>query len=134
MKVGIAVDIIERCPELEWRVLKVALAAYARRVMYLKGMIPGTPRVDLDGNACGEVSARDAEYAVEFLASREARRAAAVAVKSAERVAKQMAVTAVPPPPPAAKTLKAGSAPIAVGSATTQGAFAKVRRLPYLRL
>ena len=27
-----------------------------------------------------------------------------------------------------------GSAPIAVGSATTQGAFAKVRRLPYLRL
>ena len=27
-----------------------------------------------------------------------------------------------------------GSAPIAVGGATTQGAFAKVRRLPYLRL
>jgi ProP effector len=106
LKVGIAVDIIERCPELEWRVLKVALAAYARLVMYLKGMIPGTARVDLDGNACGEVSARDAEYAVEFLALREARRAAAVAAKGAERVAKQMAVTAAPPPPPAAKTLK----------------------------
>ena len=38
LKVGIAVDIVERCPELYRRKLGVALAAYTRRVMYLKGM------------------------------------------------------------------------------------------------
>jgi ProP effector len=103
LKVGIAAAIPARCPALEWRVLKMALTAYTGRVMYLRGLVEGAARVDLDGNPAGEVTARDAEYAVGFLASREARRAAAVAAKGAERVAKQMAVTAVPPPPPAAR-------------------------------
>jgi sRNA-binding protein len=76
---------------LEWRVLKVALAAYTGRVMYLRGLVAGAVRIDLDGNPAGEVSARDTDYATvkldEILAAREARKAAAVAAKGAARVA-----------------------------------------------
>ena len=92
LKVGIAADIPARCPAVERRVLSVALSAYARRVMYLRGLVAGAARVDLDGNPAGEVTARDAEYAAaklaETLASREAKRAAAVETKGAERIAK----------------------------------------------
>src|SRR6478736_10346109 len=68
LKVGIAADIPARCPELERGVLSAALSVYARRVMYLKGMVAGAARVDLDGKAAGEVTARDAEYAAAKLA------------------------------------------------------------------
>ena len=37
LKVGIAADIPARCPAVERRVLRVALSAYTRRVMYLRG-------------------------------------------------------------------------------------------------
>ena len=101
LKVGIAADIPARCPALDRRELGVALGAYTRRVMYLKGLVAGAARVDLDGNPAGEVTARDAECATklaEILASREARRAAAVG-KGAARVAKQAAAVAVAAPP-----------------------------------
>jgi len=78
-------------------VLKVALAAYTGRVMYLRGLVAGAARIDLDGNPAGEVSARDTEYATvkldEILAAREARKAAAVATKGAAQVAAPPAVT-----------------------------------------
>ena len=77
----------------------MALAAYTRRVMYLKGMVAGAARVDLDGNPAGEVTAGDAEHAAEVLALRQARRAAAVAAKGGERAAKQAATVAVAAPP-----------------------------------
>ena len=105
LKVGIAAAIPARCPELEWRVLKMALTAYTGRVMYLRGLVEGAARVDLDGNPAGEVTARDADYAAtklaRILASREA---AAVAAKGGERV--KPAVIPPSPAPPAAKTLK----------------------------
>jgi ProP effector len=105
LKIGIAADLQARCPALEWRVLKVALAAYTGRVMYLRGLVEGAARVDLDGNPAGEVTARDAEYAAtklaRILASREA---AAVASKGGERV--KPAAIPPSPAPPAAKTLK----------------------------
>ena len=90
LKVGIAADIPARCPAIERRVLAAALSAYAQRVMYLRGLVEGAARVDLDGKACGEVTARDAEYAAAklagILASREIKRTAAVqANKSAAR-------------------------------------------------
>jgi ProP effector len=103
LKVGIAAAIPARCPALEWRVLKMALTAYTGRVMYLRGLVEGAARVDLDGNPAGEVTARDAEYAAaklaETLASREAKRAAAVETKGAERIGKQVAATAAAAPP-----------------------------------
>ena len=112
LKIGIAADLQARCPALEWRVLKVALAAYTGRVMYLRGLVAGAAHVDLDGDPAGEVTARDAAYAAarlaEILASREAERAAAVAAKGAPRVAS-------PPPaaaPPVAKVLSLKERPV----------------------
>ena len=115
LKVGIAADIPARCPAVERRVLSVALSAYARRVMYLKGLVAGATRVDLDGNPAGEVTARDAEYAAaklaETLASREAKRAAAVETKGAEPIGKQVATTAAAAPP-AVKVLTLKKRPV----------------------
>ena len=88
LKVGIAADIPARCPAVERRVLSAALSVYARRVMYLQSLVAGAARIDLDGKAAGEVTARDAEYAAAklagILASREA---AAVEAKGQKPVA-----------------------------------------------
>ena len=109
LKVGIAADLVARCPELDRNKLGLVLGTYVRRVMYRKGMVAGAARIDLDGNACGEVSASDAEHAAEslaeILASRQAKQAAAEAARRAERIAKQPAVPAAATPP-AARTLK----------------------------
>jgi ProP effector len=104
LKVGIAADIPARCPAIERRVLAAALSAYAQRVMYLRGLVAGAARVDLDGNRCGEVTARDAEYAAArlagILASRETKRTAAVQANKSAARADPVAV-----PAPAAKVL-----------------------------
>ena len=34
----------------------MALTVYTRRVMYLRGLVAGAARVDLDGNPAGEVT------------------------------------------------------------------------------
>jgi ProP effector len=102
LKVGIAAAIPARCPDIERRVLKMALTAYTGRVMYLRGLVAGAARVDLDGTLAGEVTVRDAEYAAAkfamILASREA---AAVEAKGGERVTKPAAVPPSPGPPAA---------------------------------
>ena len=104
LKVGIAVDILARCPAVERRVLAAALGAYAKRLMYLQSLAAGAARVDLDGNPAGEVTARDAKYAAaklaEILASREAKRVAAVEAKG------QGAVQVARPPAPPAQRLQ----------------------------
>jgi ProP effector len=105
LKVGIASAIPARCPAIERRVLSVALSVYTRRVMYLRGLVAGAARLDLDGKAAGEVTASDAEYAAaklaKILASREA---AAVTAKGGERV--KPAAVPPSPGPPAVTTLK----------------------------
>jgi ProP effector len=112
LKVGIAADIPARCPAVERRVLSAALRVYARRVMYLRGLVAGAARVDLDGKEAGEVTARDAEYAAaklaKTLASREAKRAAAVETKGTAQVAKPAAAAA----PPAVKVLTLKKRPV----------------------
>ena len=115
LKVGIAADIPARCPELERRVLSVALSVYTRRVMYLQSLVAGAARVGLDGKA-GEVTATDAEYAAAklagILASREARRVAAVIAKGATPVAKPAAATVATTAPPVAKVLALKQRPV----------------------
>ena len=105
LKVGIAADLMERGPELDHHKLTVALTVYTRRVMYLRSLVAGAARVDLEGNPAGEVTVQDAEHAAarlaKILASREA---AAVAAKGGERV--KPAAIPPSPAPPAAKTLK----------------------------
>ena len=70
LKVGVADDILACCPDLNRRRLGAALAVYTRRVMYLRGLVAGVARVDLDGNMCGEVSAGDAKHAAARLPGR----------------------------------------------------------------
>ena len=124
LKVGIAADILARCPVLTRRELGPVLGVYAKRVMYLQSLVAGAIRIDLDGNPAGEVSAADAEHAAaalaEILASREAGQAL-VAASRAARIAKQAAATAAaaPPPPvaaavepPAAKVLTLKERPV----------------------
>jgi ProP effector len=105
LKVGIAAAIPARCPAIERHALAAALTVYTRRIMYLRSLVAGAARVDLDGNRCGEVTTRDAEYAAaklaKILASREA---AAVVAKGGERV--KPAAIPPSPAPPAATTLK----------------------------
>jgi ProP effector len=105
LKIGIAADVMARCPDLGRRTLGVALR-YVSRIMYLQGMVAGAARIDLDGNACGEVTAEDAGHAAarlaEILASREAGQAL-VAASRVARVAKPAAVAVVVLPPSAAK-------------------------------
>ena len=112
LKVGIAADLVARCPELDRSKLGIVLAAYARRVIYLKGMVAGSARVDLDGKEAGEVTARDAGDAAaklaKTLASRQAKRAAAVEAKGAALVAKPAAAAA----PPAVKVLTLKKRPV----------------------
>ena len=123
LKVGIAADIPARCPAVERRVLSVALSAYARRVMYLRALVAGAARVDLDGNPAGEVTAGDAEYAAaklaEILASRETKRAAAVD-KGAAQVAKPAAARAAAAAPPAVKVVTLKKRPVLRLSALRQ--------------
>ena len=68
LKVGIAADILARCPVLTRRELGPVLGVYAKRVMYLQSLVAGAIRIDLDGNPAGEVSAADAEHAAATLA------------------------------------------------------------------
>ena len=83
LKVGIVPEIAARCPDLARSDLVTALNIYTRRIVYLQSLVAGAARVDLDGNAYGEVSAADREHAVarlaEIQAMREAKRAGASA-------------------------------------------------------
>ena len=111
LKVGIAADILARCPVLTRRELGPVLGIYAKRVMYLQSLVAGAIRIDLDGNPAGEVSAADAEHAAAtlagILASRETRRAAAMAAKRAARDHERAAPpTASPTPLATAPTAK----------------------------
>ena len=134
LKVGIAAAIPARCPALEWRVLKMALTAYTGRVMYLRGLVEGAARLDLDGNPAGEVTARDAEYAAaklaKILASREA---AAVAAKGGERV-KPAAVPTIAGASGRNDAEEAGAAPAGVPSKVRMSDENRCLRAPEGRL
>ena len=83
--------------------------------MYLRGLVAGAARIDLDGNPAGEVTAGDAEFAAtklaEILASRETKRAAAVD-KGAAQVAKPAAARAAAAAPPAVKVVTLKKRPL----------------------
>ena len=108
LKGGIAADILARCPDLDRRVLGVALRHYTARVVYLGSLVAGAARVDLAGNPAGEVSAATAERAAaklaEVLDSRAASHALVVA-RRARVVAKPLSAPPVLPAPSAAEAV-----------------------------
>ena len=58
LKIGIDADIAERCPAVSRIERSVLLHHYCKRTMYLSACVAGALRIDLDGNACGDVSSR----------------------------------------------------------------------------
>ena len=95
LKVGIFSEIAARCPDLARSDLVTALNIYTRRIMYLQSLVVGAARVDLDGNACGEVNAADQEHAAAKLAKiQAAREAKRTAVAAGAQAAKQAAAVA----------------------------------------
>jgi ProP effector len=71
LKIGIADDLlIATANVVEPSALRLALRVYAGASGYLQNCRQGAPRLDLDGDACGCVSAGEAQHAMEVLAQR----------------------------------------------------------------
>ncbi|WP_153447156.1 RNA chaperone ProQ [Vibrio algicola] len=76
LKIGIFQDLAERLSEDEKvskTQLRAALRQYTSSWRYLHGVKLGAERVDLDGNACGELEAEHVEHAKTALAESKAR-------------------------------------------------------------
>jgi sRNA-binding protein len=86
------------------------LRIYTSRVSYLRAMVEGASRIDLDGNTVSTVTASEAEHAAARLAARIAKRVAAEAAKQAERKAASKA--AVVRPIPISQPARIASSPI----------------------
>jgi hypothetical protein len=67
LKIGITADIINACPDLNPNDIANAVADYCSGASYHAAMIEGASRVDLDGNAAGIVTKRDADRAADIL-------------------------------------------------------------------
>jgi ProP effector len=67
LKIGIREDILARCADLEERAVQLALADYCNGSTYLRKLIAGTKRVDLDGIDCDIITPEQEEHAKEKL-------------------------------------------------------------------
>jgi ProP effector len=63
LKVGIHDDVVVLFPELDRKTIGRALMLYTRHIAYLRGLVEGAARVDLNGVESGTVTAADAEHA-----------------------------------------------------------------------
>ncbi|WP_105902120.1 RNA chaperone ProQ [Vibrio gangliei] len=76
LKIGIFQDLAERLsddPKVSKTQLRAALRQYTSSWRYLHGVKLGATRVDLDGNACGELETEHVEHAQTTLAESKAR-------------------------------------------------------------
>ncbi|WCE31081.1 RNA chaperone ProQ [Vibrio sp. SCSIO 43137] len=76
LKIGIFQDLAERLADdakVSKTQLRAALRQYTSSWRYLHGVKPGAVRVDLDGNACGELEEEHVEHAKTALAESKAR-------------------------------------------------------------
>lgn len=76
LKIGIFQDIVERVPaesQISKTRLRSALRLYTSSWRYLHGIKAGAKRVDLDGNACGELDEQHVEHARKQLEEAKAR-------------------------------------------------------------
>ena len=88
LKIGIHIDLKARCPALSERERGAVLRYYVARLMYLRACVAGAPRIDLDGNVCGEVTAAEAQHADARLAAILAARARKQALIKSRATAK----------------------------------------------
>jgi len=76
LKIGIFQDITERLgedPKVSKTQLRAALRQYTSSWRYLHGVKAGAVRIDLDGNACGELEQEHVEHAQSALAESKAK-------------------------------------------------------------
>jgi len=65
LAIGIDKQLLARIPDLERKVLRVALGIHTNSLRYLKVMEKATVRYDLDGNTADEVTDTHRSYAAE---------------------------------------------------------------------
>lgn len=70
LAIGIHKQLIERKPDLDKNKVRAALHGHTASTRYLKALTQGSPRLDLDGQPAGEVTAEQQEVAVKTLRDR----------------------------------------------------------------
>jgi len=70
LAIGIDKQLVALLPELERKVLRVALGIHTNSLPYLKGIEKATTRFDLEGNAADEVTDVHRAHAAEILRER----------------------------------------------------------------
>ncbi|MBB5201268.1 ProQ/FINO family protein [Glaciimonas immobilis] len=70
LAIGIDKQLIARCPELNRKVMRMALGMHVNSLRYLKGMEKATVRFDLDGNISDAVTDVHRTHASEILRER----------------------------------------------------------------
>ncbi|MES2535553.1 MAG: ProQ/FinO family protein [Pseudomonadota bacterium] len=96
LAIGIDKQLLARFPELDRKVLRIALGIHTNSSQYLKAMAKATARVDLDGNKADEVTEAHRTHAADTLRERfkkadelrKAQRAAESAQREAEEAAR----------------------------------------------
>jgi ProP effector len=68
--IGIDKQLIARQPDLDRKILRIALGMHTNSSRYLKSMEKATHRLDLDGNVGDEVAEAHRKYAAEILRER----------------------------------------------------------------
>lgn len=94
LALGIHKALVERIPELDKAQVRNALHLHTGATRYLKSLVEGAPRLDLDGNPAGAVTAEQQTQAVTTLKERlrkqaEKRRAEDEAKKRQEKEARE---------------------------------------------
>jgi ProP effector len=84
LKVGIFEDLKAAAPDIDPKMLRLALRVYTTSGAYLVACSKGHKRMDLNGNAVEEVSERDRARAAEILAARENKEKARAEAQKAE--------------------------------------------------
>jgi ProP effector len=77
LAIGTFDQLVQRHPEIEFRILRTTLIRYCRRPRYLKAIAAGRERYDLDGQPVGEITETQREKAKSGLKSCEEREQAA---------------------------------------------------------
>ena len=70
LSIGIDKQLLARLPDLERKVLRIALGMHTNSLRYLKIMEKATHRLDLDGNVGDEVTVEHRRHATEVLRER----------------------------------------------------------------
>lgn len=70
LAIGIDKQLVALLPELDRKVLRIALGIHTNSLRYLRGMEKATIRFDLDGNTADEVTEAHRTHAAEILRER----------------------------------------------------------------